>query len=75
MPPTGTKDHPMDVSACTVKEVEMVVGRARSASAPGPSSVPCRLYKNAPDVLWLFVEVYKGSMEAAAYSFILKKVR
>ncbi|XP_077060725.1 cadherin-like protein 26 [Siphateles boraxobius] len=51
IPPIEPPEHHIDTSPPTWKEVENIVRRARSASAPGPNGVPYKVYKNAPDVL------------------------
>lgn len=51
IPPIAPPEHQCDVGPPTWKEVERVVHRARTASAPGPNGIPYKLYKNTPDVL------------------------
>jgi len=44
-----------DLKEPRLREVEEVVRRARSSSAPGPSGVPYKVYKNFPKLLhWLW---------------------
>lgn len=52
-PPEPTVDF--NVKEPRLSEVEEVVRRARSSSAPGPSGVPYKVYKNCPKLrhrLW-----------------------
>jgi len=46
-PPT----HPFALPEPTLSEVSEVVRKARAGSAPGPSGIPYRVYKNCPKLL------------------------
>lgn len=48
-PPPPTKEF--DTREPLLKEVQEVVRKARSSSAPGPSGVPYKVYKNCPLLL------------------------
>lgn len=64
MPATSTKDHPVNVTVHTLKEIKIIVRRATSASDPGLNGMPFWLYKTAPDVGDLnggLLEWYGGS--------------
>ena len=51
IPPLQHQGYQLDTNPPKWKEVQRVVRKARSASAPGPNGVPYRLYKCAPGVL------------------------
>ncbi|XDV27663.1 hypothetical protein PO909_031163 [Leuciscus waleckii] len=56
-PEPGTQ---FDCAEPTLKEVEEAVGAARSSSAPGPSGVPYKVYKQCPQLLrrlWKILKV------------------
>ena len=44
-------EHGMDIDPPRLKEVKLVVKKARNASAPGPNGIPYLFYKNSPGVL------------------------
>ena len=46
-PPT----YPFDLSELKMEEIRKVVKKARSASAPGPSGIPYKIYKNCPKLM------------------------
>lgn len=51
IPPLQAPEFHLETAPPKWKEVENIVQRTRSASAPGPNGVPYKFYKNAPDVL------------------------
>lgn len=53
IPPILPPKYQCDIGPPTWKEVERVIHRARTASAPGPNGVSYKVYKNSPDVLRL----------------------
>ena len=60
IPPIGEQEYPMDIDPPRLKEIEQVVRKARSSSAPGPNGIPYRFYKNTPGVLrflWKLMKV------------------
>ncbi len=56
-PPEPSSDF--DLNEPCLREVEEVVRRARSSSAPGPSGVPYKVYKNCPKLLHRLWRVLK----------------
>ena len=60
MPPIQPAQHQMETRPPTWSEIEGIVKRARTSSAPGPNGIPYRLYKNTPGVLrylWRLMKV------------------
>uniref|UniRef100_A0A3B4XDA6 Reverse transcriptase domain-containing protein n=1 Tax=Seriola lalandi dorsalis TaxID=1841481 RepID=A0A3B4XDA6_SERLL len=73
--PPGHVPHPnpptiqFDISPPKLQEVEVVIKKARSASAPGPNGLPYKLYKNCPQVvrvLWRLMRTAWRNKEVPA---------
>ena len=50
----------LDMSEPKLHEVMSTLKKARAASAPGPNSIPYRVYKNCPNLakqLWRLIKV------------------
>lgn len=60
MPQPPEPSHLFDAFLPKWSEVKQTVDRARAASAPGPNSVPYRVYKSCPrllKLLWRLIRV------------------
>ncbi|XP_052238470.1 uncharacterized protein LOC127849759 [Dreissena polymorpha] len=80
--PADHPQFPLDLKEPTLQEVRYVVNKARACSAPGPSSIPYKVYKKFPKLLrrrWLLLRAVwkKGSVpecwQAAEVYFAPKK--
>lgn len=59
MPRPDPPTLPFDTSPPKLREVEEVIKKARSVSAPGPNGLPYKLYKNCPQVVKLLWRLMK----------------